>query len=93
MGSTMFSFRKDKMGFINGLILMSIAGVTLISTVLLWAVWGWDQCGTAIKVIWGTAWVLCIIAVIVRVQVFKHQREKAVRTAPPPEEKKSECQS
>jgi hypothetical protein len=88
----MFSFRKDKMGFINGLILMSIVGATVIATVLLWAVWGWDQCGTAIKIIWGTAWVLCIVAVVVRVRVYKHQRDKAARAAAPPEER-SESES
>ena len=86
----MFSFRKDKMGFINGLILLTIAGTTVISTVLLWAIWGWDQCGTAIKIIWGTAWVLCIIAVLVRVNVFKYQRNRLLRqqqeTEQPPTE-------
>ena len=75
----MFSFRKDKMGFFNGLILMTIVGVTVIATVLLWAIGGWDEFSIWIKAIWGTAWVLCIIAVIVRVQVYQSQRRRAMR--------------
>jgi hypothetical protein len=75
----MFSFRKDKMGFFNALVLLIIVGATVISTVLLWAIWGWDRCGLAIKIIWASAWVACIIMVLVRVSVFKYQRDRAER--------------
>ncbi len=75
----MFSFRRDKMGFFNALILIIIVVSTTISTVLILAIGGWEEHKTAIKWILGTAWVLCIVMVLVRISVFKYQRDKAER--------------
>ncbi len=75
----MFSFRRDKMGFFNALILIIIVVSTTISTVLILAIGGWEEHKTSIRWILGTAWVACIVMVLVRVSVFKYQRDKAER--------------
>jgi hypothetical protein len=75
----MFSFRRDKMGFFNALILIIIVTSGLISTVLIWAIGGWEEHKTSIRWILGTAWVSCIVMVLVRISVFKYQRDKAER--------------
>jgi hypothetical protein len=77
----MFSFRRDKMGFFAGLILMIIAGGTLIATMVLLIVGlafgDWAYFSTPVKWLLGSAWVGCIITVLVRVYVFRHQLHKA----------------
>ena len=75
----MFSFRRDKMGFFNALILIIIVVSTTISTVLILAIGGWEDHKTSIRWILGTAWVSCVVMVTVRITVFKYQREKAER--------------
>ena len=75
----MFSFRRDKMGFFNALILIIIVVSTTISTVLILASDGWDAHKTSIRWILGSAWVSCIVMVLVRITVFKYQRDKAER--------------
>ena len=75
----MFSFRRDKMGFFNALILIIIVVSTAISTILILAIGGWEEHKTSIRWILGTAWVSCIVMVLVRITVFKYQRDKAER--------------
>ncbi len=89
----MFSFRYDKMGFFAGLSLILILALTVVGTVLVWVLGGWEQYWWLIKLIWGTAWVLVIIMVLVRIGVFRWQmlraaarQEGAEPSSPPPEE-------
>jgi hypothetical protein len=81
----MFSFRRDKMGFFAGLILMIIAGGTFITTLVLvivgLAFGDWQYFSTTVKWLLGSAWVGCIITVLVRVYVFRYQLHKAQQEA------------
>ncbi len=74
----MFSFRRDKMGFFNALILIIIVGSAAISVLIL-VILGWEDHETSIRWILGSAWVSCIVMVLVRISVFKYQRDKAER--------------
>jgi uncharacterized membrane protein len=73
----MFSFRRDKMGFFAGLVLMVIVAGTVISTLVLLLVGvaqgDWTRHLLSVKWILGVAWVLCIVTVLTRVHVFGHQ--------------------
>jgi len=69
----MFSFRQDKTGFFSALVLMIVVGGTVLATILLLIFGGWENYSTPMKFIWGTAWVVCIITVLVRVAIFRFQ--------------------
>ncbi|HTU90524.1 MAG TPA: hypothetical protein VMF69_10655 [Gemmataceae bacterium] len=95
----MFSFRRDKAGFFITLILLTIVAGTGVSTLVLLIVGiadgDWKAHLLSVKWILGSAWVACIITVLVRLKIFKWQydRELARRTsegAPPSNEPKSE---
>jgi formate/nitrite transporter FocA (FNT family) len=90
----MFSFRRDKMGFFAGLILMIIAGGTLITTLVLiivgLAYGDWQYFSTTQKWVLGSAWVACIATVLVRVYVFRYQLHKAEQEAARREEQAEE---
>jgi hypothetical protein len=73
-------------------ILVSLLGVAVLASVLIWIIGDWSgesagALGLTLKIIWGTVWVLCIITVLVRVNIFRIQRSKAgYGPKPPPEE-------
>jgi hypothetical protein len=69
----MFSFRHDKTGFFSGLVLMMVVGGTVLATILLLIFGGWENYSTPMKWLWGTAWVVCIITVLVRIGIFRWQ--------------------
>jgi hypothetical protein len=79
----MFSFRRDKMGFFATLVLLTIVGGTLISTLVLLVVGiaqgNWKEHLLSVKWILGSAWVLCIVTVLTRVHVFGWQLRRAQR--------------
>ena len=81
----MFSFRRDKMGFFSGIVLMVIAGATAISTLVLLILGlvegNWKEYLLSMKWILGVAWVLCIGTVMARVHVFGWQLRRAQRQA------------
>jgi hypothetical protein len=85
----MFSFRRDKMGFFAGMALILILVLTVVGTVLVWVLGGWEQYGWLIRLIWGIAWVLLIIMVLVRVGVFRWQMLRALARREKPEEPES----
>ncbi len=96
----MFSFRRDKMGFFSGIVLMVIVGATAISTVVLLvlglAEGNWQAYLLPVKWILGVAWVLCIGTVMARVHVFGWQLRRAQRQAEanqPPEEPGQEAKA
>ena len=72
-------------------ILVSLLGVAVLASVLIWIIGDWSgesagALGLTLKIIWGTVWVLCIITVLVRVNIFRIQRNKAgYGRKPPPE--------
>jgi hypothetical protein len=73
----MFSFRRDKMGFFAGLVLLVIVAGTVLSTLVLLvagvAKGDWAMYLIPVKWILGVAWVLCITTVLTRVYVFDWQ--------------------
>jgi hypothetical protein len=79
----MFSFRRDKTGFFVTLILLAIAAGTVISTLVLLiegiARGDWKAHLLSVKWVLGSAWVGCIITVLVRLKIFKWQHERAVQ--------------
>lgn len=79
----MFSFRRDKVGFFVTLILLTIAAGTVISTLVLLIVGiaqgDWKAYLLSVKWILGSAWVACIITVLVRLKIFKWQYDRALR--------------
>ncbi len=78
----MFSFRRDKTGFFVTIILLTIVGGTLISTLVLLIVGiaqgDWKAHLLSMKWVLGSAWVACIITVLVRLMIFKRQYERAM---------------
>ncbi len=78
----MFSFRKDKTGFFVTLILLTIVTGTVISTLVLLIVGmaqgDWKAHLLSVKWVLGSAWVGCIITVLVRLQIYKWQHERAI---------------
>jgi hypothetical protein len=74
----MFSFRSDKTGFFVTLILTTLAAGTVIATLVLlivgWAQGEWARYLLSVKWVLGSAWVLSIIIVLVRVKIFQFQR-------------------
>lgn len=79
----MFSFRRDKVGFFITLILLTIVAGTVISTLVLLIVGiaqgDWKEYLLSMKWILGSAWVACIITVLVRLKIFKWQYDRALR--------------
>jgi hypothetical protein len=77
----MFSFRRDKMGFFAGIILITISAGTVISTLVLLVVGvakgDWTAYLLPVKWILGVAWVLCIATVLTRIYVFGWQQRRA----------------
>jgi hypothetical protein len=76
----MFSFRRDKTGFFVTLILLILVGGTLLATILILALGGWEDYKVLLKWLWGSVWVLCIVTVLIRVAIFRWQ----MKQPPPP---------
>lgn len=78
----MFSFRRDKTGFFVTIILLTIVGGTLISTLVLLIVGiaqgDWKAHLLSVKWVLGSAWVACIITVLVRLKIYKVQYDRAL---------------
>lgn len=78
----MFSFRRDKTGFFVAIILLTIVGGTMISTLVLLIVGivqgDWKSHLLSVKWILGSAWVACIITVLVRLRIYKWQYDRAL---------------
>lgn len=79
----MFSFRRDKTGFFVTIILLIIVGGTLISTLVLLLVGmaqgDWKAYLLSMKWILGSAWVACIITVLIRLRIYKWQYDRAIQ--------------
>lgn len=79
----MFSFRRDKTGFFVTIILLTIVGGTLVSTLVLLIVGiaqgDWKSYLLSVKWILGSAWVACIITVLIRLRIYKWQYDRALR--------------
>lgn len=79
----MFSFRRDKTGFFVTIILLIIATGTAISTLVLLIVGiaqgSWKEYLLSVKWILGSAWVACIITVLIRLRIYKWQYDRALR--------------
>jgi hypothetical protein len=83
----MFSFRFDKAGFFSGLTLMSLLGGTVLATILIFAIGGWNDFTILVwKWVVGTVWVLCIITVLVRVGIYRYQMLRGVNPSKRPPE-------
>jgi hypothetical protein len=78
----MFSFRRDKTGFFVTIILLIIVTGTLISTLVLLIVGmaqsNWKEYLLSMKWVLGSAWVACIITVLVRLRIYKWQYDRAL---------------
>jgi hypothetical protein len=78
----MFSFRQDKTGFFVTIILLTIVTGTLISTLVLLIVGmaqgDWKSYLLSMKWVLGSAWVACIITVLVRLKIYKVQYDRAL---------------
>jgi hypothetical protein len=78
----MFSFRRDKTGFFVTIILLTIVGGTLISTLVLLIVGiaqgDWKEHLLSVKWVLGSAWVACIITVLIRLKIYKVQYDRAL---------------
>ncbi len=79
----MFSFRRDKTGFFVTIILLTIVGGTLVSTLVLLilgiAHGDWKSHLLSVKWILGSAWVACIVTVLVRLRIYKWQYDRALQ--------------
>ncbi len=79
----MFSFRRDKTGFFVTLILLTIVTGTLVSTLVLLIVGiaqgDWKEHLLSVRWVLGSAWVACIITVLVRLRIYKWQYDRAIR--------------
>ncbi|HEY7327036.1 MAG TPA: hypothetical protein VH592_05325 [Gemmataceae bacterium] len=79
----MFSFRRDKTGFFVTIILLIIVTGTAISTLVLLILGivqgNWKEYLLSVKWILGSAWVACIITVLIRLRIYKWQADRALR--------------
>jgi|SRR5579875_113404 heme/copper-type cytochrome/quinol oxidase subunit 2 len=79
----MFSFRRDKTGFFVTIILLTIVTGTVISTLVLLmmgiAQGNWKEHLLSVKWILGSAWVACIITVLIRLKIYKWQHDQALK--------------
>lgn len=77
----MFSFRRDKTGFFVTIILVTIAVGALISTLILLfagiAQGDWKEHLLSVKWVLGSAWVACIVTVLIRLRIYKWQADRA----------------
>ena len=77
----MFSFRRDKTGFFVTIILLTIVTGTAISALVLWIVGlaqgDWKAHLLSMKWVLGSAWMACIITVLVRLKIYKVQYDRA----------------
>jgi hypothetical protein len=78
----MFSFRRDKTGFFVTIILLTIVTGTFVSTLVLWIVGlaqgHWNEYLLSMKWVLGSAWMACIITVLVRLKIYKVQYDRAL---------------
>jgi hypothetical protein len=78
----MFSFRHDKTGFFVTIILLTIVTGTLVSTLVLLIVGmaqgDWKSYLLSMKWVLGSAWVACIITVLIRLKIYKVQYDRAL---------------
>jgi hypothetical protein len=83
--------KTTAISFTITVILVSLLGAAVLASVLIWIIGDWtgesaDALGLTLKIIWGAVWVLCIITVLVRVNIFRIQRKKGgFGPKPPPE--------
>jgi hypothetical protein len=79
----MFSFRRDKAGFFITIILLTIVTGTAITTLVLLIVGiaqgDWKEYKLSTKIVLGSAWVACIITVLIRLKIYKWQHDRALR--------------
>lgn len=79
----MFSFRRDKTGFFVTIILLTIVAGTAISTLVLLIVGiaqgDWKSYLLSVKWVLGSAWVACIVTVLIRLKIYKVQYDRALR--------------
>lgn len=79
----MFSFRRDKAGFFITIILLTIVTGTVVSTMVLLIVGiaqgDWKAHLLSVKWVLGSAWVACIITVLIRLRIYKWQYDRALR--------------
>ncbi len=78
----MFSFRRDKTGFFVTIILLTIVGGALISTLVLLIVGmaqgNWKEYVLSMKWVLGSAWVACIVTVLIRLRIYKWQADRTL---------------
>lgn len=78
----MFSFRRDKTGFFVTIILLTIATGTVVSTLVLLIVGmaqgDWKAYLLSMRWVLGSAWIACIITVLVRLKIYKVQYDRAL---------------
>lgn len=78
----MFSFRRDKTGFFVTIILLTIATGTVVSTLVLLIVGmaqgDWKEYLLSMRWVLGSAWIACIITVLVRLKIYKVQSDRAL---------------
>jgi hypothetical protein len=76
-------FKSGTASFTITVVMVSLLGVTVLASVLLWIIGDWDRyggpLGLTMKIIWGTWWVLCVITVLVRIALFNQQRRQALQ--------------
>jgi uncharacterized membrane protein YciS (DUF1049 family) len=96
----MFSFRRDKAGFFIAILLLTIVVGTLISTLVLLIVGiaqgDWKSHLLSVKWVLGSAWVACIIIVLIRLKIFKWQYDRVLaermsESEPQPSEQKADA--
>jgi hypothetical protein len=81
-------YKTPATSFTITVVLVSLLGVAVLASVLIWIIGDWDQAHPAlvlsIKIIWGAWWALTLITVLVRIAIFSRQRRKAGLTKKPP---------
>ncbi len=80
-------FKTGTTSFTITVVLVSLLGVATLASVLIWVIYTQEDTrprDIALRIIWGTWWVLCIITVLVRVALFNKQRKQALHARRPP---------
>ena len=76
-------FKRGSVSFTITVVLVSLFGTAVLASVLIWVIGEWEPYQgpkvLALKLIWGTWWVLCIVTVLVRVALFNRERWKAAQ--------------
>ena len=74
-------FKSASASFTITVVLVSLFGATVLASVCLWVIGDWSEghgpMMLALKIIWGTWWVLAIATVLVRVAIFGAHRRRA----------------